>query len=134
MNETKNEVKTKKPVNGLHLPARITGSVWVVLILIINLAYLLDGLKNNGYHFTPPEDYLAVATLVFLYIGLAGLVTAFWKTLPGIILSVIGFLGAALFLIIDPKLNFNLIALIVILIPTILYIGYWQEVRAKTKK
>jgi len=134
MNKTKNEIKTKKSYSGLRLAARITGSVWVAFILIVNIAYLLDGYKNNGNHFAAPEDYLAVATLVSLYIGLAGLITAFWKTLPGIILSIIGFLGAGLFLLIDPKLHFNLIAFIVIFIPTILYIGYWQEVRAKLKK
>lgn len=134
MNETKNEIKTKKSFSGLRRAARITGSVWVVFILVVNVGYLLDGYINNGNQFATPDDYLAVATLVSLYIGLAGLIIAFWKTLPGIILSSIGFLGAGLFLLIDPKLNFNLIALIVIFIPTILYIGYWLEVRAQAKK
>lgn len=129
-----NEIQTKKSLNGLRLAARITGSLWVAIILFINIGYLLEGYHKNGNHFTAPKDYLGVATLVFLYIGLIGLVVAFWKTLQGIILSIIGFLGAALFLIIDPKLNFNIIALLVIFVPTILYSTYWWETKNQVSK
>ena len=134
MNETKNEIQIKKSINGLRHAARITGSLWVAFILFVNIGYLIEGYHKHGNHFNAPEDYLAVATLVSLYVGLAGLIIDFWKTLPGILLSVIGFLGATFFLIIDQKLNFNIIALIVIFVPTILYSAYWKEMKNQVSK
>ena len=125
----KNELVKKKPFNGLHLAARITGLIWVSVILFFNIGYLFEGYQNNGNQFVVPDDPLAVLTVLSLYVGLAGLILAFWKTIQGVILSSIGFLFAALFLILDPKLNFSFIALVVIFIPTLLYFAYWRETR-----
>jgi hypothetical protein len=129
MEENKGSNQVKKSSNGLRLTARITGTLWVAVIVFINIGYLIEGYNKNGGHFVPPKDYLGVATLVTLYIGLTGLIIAFWQTGLGTLLSITGFVAAAIFLIIDPKLNFSIIAFLIILIPSVLYLAYWWDTK-----
>lgn len=110
-------------IKGLLIIARITGTIWVLLYLFGFAGYFAEGLKKNG--FSAPKDWLGVATLVFLLLGLAGLVVAFWRQGAGVIISVSGFVLAAIFLICDPELNFSPVFLIIFL-PSILYYAYWK--------
>jgi hypothetical protein len=122
------------PLMAIRLTARILGTIWVTLILSIAIGYFMEGIERNGGEFKVPTDWLGVAVVLFLMIGLAGLIVAFWREGAGVLISTSGFSLSALFLIINPKLHFSLFFFILILVPSMLYLVYWLGLRNFQKK
>ncbi len=117
-----------RSLKQLRLAARITATVWTLFCLYMFVGYMMEDIQRNKGVLTSSTDWLAVATVVSLFIGFIGLIIAYWREGIGALISLIGFLLGALFLIIDPKLTFSFIYFI-ILLPTILYFIYWNEKR-----
>ena len=115
-------------LKGLRLAARISGTLWVLFCLLFLIGYLMEGIQRNGGQFAMPGDWIGVATEVFIFIGLGGLILAWWWEGVGGLVSLIAFVLAGLFLILDPELKFSFIFMF-IFIPTILYLGYWWNIR-----
>lgn len=111
-------------MKGLRLAARITGTLWVLFCLLFLIGYLMEGIQKNEGKFRIPTDWLGVATEVSIFIGLGGLITAYWREGTGGLISLVAFVLAAVFLIADPELTFSFIFLFLFL-PTILYLAYW---------
>lgn len=114
--------------NSLRLGARITGTLWVFFCLFGLIGYLIEGIQKNDGKFKMPSDWLGVATEVFIFVGLGGLIVAYWREGTGGLISLIAFILATVFLIADPQLNFSPIFFILYL-PSFLYLGYWRESR-----
>jgi hypothetical protein len=125
------EVETSRevtPLKGLRLAARIAGTLLVAFCLLFLVGYLMEGIERNEGKFAIPGDWMGVATEFFIFVGLAGLIVAYWREGTGGLISLIAFILAAMFLIADPELTFSFIFLF-IFIPTFLYLGYWWGVK-----
>jgi hypothetical protein len=114
--------------NSLRWTARIIGTLWILICLLLFIGYYLEGLQRNSGTVQTKPDILGIFVLVCMAIGLLGLTVAWWNEGLGGIISTIGFLLAGILLIIDPKLNFSPIFLIV-LVPSILYLAYWKDTK-----
>lgn len=125
MNEIINSTG-RNPSKNLRLAARIVGTIWVLILLFIFIGEFIEGhTRNSGAARTPP-DIFGIAIVICLGIGVAGLVIAWWREGLGGLISLLGFVVAGALLIVDPKLNFSIIFLIV-LIPSILFLAYWKD-------
>jgi len=114
--------------NSLRPAAWITGTLCVLFCLFGLIGYLIEGIQKNDGKFKMPGDWLGVATEVFIFIGLGGLIVAYWREGTGGLISLIAFILATIFLIADPQLNFSPIFFLLYL-PTFLYLAYWREIR-----
>ncbi len=112
---------------SLRLTARIVGTLWVLICLFLFIGYSLEGSQRNSGISSQP-DILGIMVVICMGLALVGLIIAWWKAGLGGLISLIGFLLAGTFLIIDPKLDFSPIFFI-IFIPTALYLAYWNETR-----
>ena len=115
-------------LQGLRLAARITGTLWVLFCTFFLIGYLMEGIQRNGGKFKMPGDWMGVATEVFIFVGLGGLIVAYWREGTGGFISLIAFILATVFLIADPELKFSFIFFFLYL-PTILYLAYWWSRR-----
>ncbi len=111
-------------IKGLRLAARITGTLWILFCLLFLIGYLMEGIQKSGGKFVMPGDWLGVATEVFIFIGLGGLIVAYWREGKGGLISFVAFLLSAVCLVADPQLTFSFIFLFLFL-PTVLYLAYW---------
>jgi hypothetical protein len=114
------------PSKSLRLAARIVGTLWILISITLFIGYYLEGLQRNKGTVPTPPDILGIFCVVCMAVALVGLMIAWWNEGLGGLISLIGFLLAGVLLIIDPKLNFSPIFLIV-LVPSILYLAYWRE-------
>lgn len=71
-----------------------------------------------------PGDWMGIATEVFIFVGLGGLIVAYWREGTGGFISLIAFILATVFLVADPQLKFSFIFFFLYL-PTIFYLAYW---------
>ncbi|MEI6577441.1 MAG: hypothetical protein WCO63_14790 [Bacteroidota bacterium] len=116
------ETQKRTSSKGLLTTARIIGGLWVFFCLFGLIGYGMEGYQRTGI--LMPTDWLGFATVVCLLAGLAGLVVAFWRPGPGGFISLTGFTLSAIFMTIDPLLNFSIIFLI-LYIPSAMYLSYW---------
>lgn len=121
-----------KPLNSLLFAARITGIFWIVICLLIIIGYSLENYLKNGI-LIPYDDMFTILSVASLLCGLYGLVIANCYEGIGIIVSFSGFTLFIVFLILEPKLTFNPVSLLIFL-PTMLYFVYWLEARKQLRK
>lgn len=119
-------MKTKDPYAGILWTARVFGTFLVLVTLFIVIGEMIDGYHRNGKLET--FTILQISTFIFWFLGLAGLILAWWKEGAGGILS---FICMVIFLIlviisaiVNPEARFTVI-LFIFLIPSFLYIIYW---------
>ncbi len=119
-------MKTKDPYAGILWTARVFGTLLVLVTLFIVIGEMIDGYHRNGKLET--FTILQITTFIFWFLGLAGLILAWWKEGAGGILS---FICTVIFLIlviisaiVNPEARFTVI-LFIFLIPSFLYIIYW---------
>jgi hypothetical protein len=135
MNEITNNSKKKAPSKGIRMAARIIGTLWVLICLFLFVGYYLEGIKRNAGVPSKPPDIYGIATVVCLFIAFGGLIIAWWREGIGGFISLSGFIIAGVLVIIDPKLNFSIFFFGLLLLPSILYLVYWWEVkRASAEK
>lgn len=119
-------MKTKNQYAGIRWTARVVGTLLVFFTLFIFIGEIIEGYHRNG----KPETFniLQIITFIFWFLGLAGLILAWWKEGAGGIFS---FICTVIFLIlvkvnatVNPEARFMFI-LFIFLIPSALFIIYW---------
>lgn len=125
MNDVTNIPKKRTPSKGIRLAARIIGTLWVLICVFFFVGYYLEGIQRNAGAPSKPPDILGIATVVCLSIALGGLIIAWWREGIGGFISLCGIIIAGALVIIDPKLDFSIIAFAILLLPSILYLAYW---------
>jgi len=73
------------------------------------------------------KDWLFAADLFFAWIGLGGLLFAYWKEGIGGMIALSGYILSSIFIIIDSQLSFYLFIFVIQMIPTSLYLAYWLK-------
>ncbi len=124
MKEDKSISQDYTALKGLRLAARIIGTLWVLFCTFFLIGYLMEGIQKNGGKFKMPGDWMGIATEVFIFVGLGGLIVAYWREGTGGFISLIAFILATVFLVADPQLKFSFIFFFLYL-PTIFYLAYW---------
>jgi uncharacterized membrane protein len=121
-------MKTKSQYAGIRWTARIVGTLLVLFTLIIFIGEMIDGYNRNGKTDLQTFSLLQIITFIFWFLGLAGLILAWWKEGAGGIFS---FICTVIFLIlvkitanVNPEASFSVV-LFIFLIPAILFIIYW---------
>lgn len=122
-------ITKKKFLNRIRWTARITGTFLVAFTVIFGIGVFIDGLKNN----TGSPDISLNINMVLMFliwgIGLSGLVVALWKEGLGGCISFLGFFTMSILNIFNPEAPNKVETLIIFgiwMIPSILYILYWQ--------
>ena len=109
MKEDKSISQDYTALKGLRLAARIIGTLWVLFCTFFLIGYLMEGIQKNGGKFKMPGDWMGIATEVFIFVGLGGLIVAYWREGTGGFISLIAFILATVFLVADPQLKFSVI-------------------------
>jgi len=119
-------MRTKNQYAGIRLTARVIGTLLVLFTLIMFIGEMIEGYHRNGKFET--FNFLQIITFIFWFLGLAGLILAWWKEGAGGIFS---FICTVIFLIlvkvnanVNPEARFTVI-LFIFLIPSVLFIIYW---------
>lgn len=120
-------VKTKPVWLGIiRWTARIIGGVIVLFTLFIFFGEMMEGYHKNGKIET--FNFLQIIIFIFWFLGLAGIIWAWWKEGTGGFFS---FICTIIFLIlvkvmanVNPDARFVNI-LFIFLIPSVLFIIYW---------
>jgi hypothetical protein len=119
-------MKTKNQYAGIRWIARVVGTLLVLFTLFMFIGQMIEGYHRNGKLET--FNVLQIITFIFWFLGLAGLILAWWKEGAGGIFS---FICTVIFLIlvkvnanVNSKARFTVI-LFIFLIPSFLFIIYW---------
>jgi hypothetical protein len=115
-------MKTKNQFAGIRWIARVVGTLLVLFTLFMFIGEMMEGYHKNGKIET--FNSLQIITFIFWFLGLAGLILAWWKEGAGGIFS---FICTVIFLIlvkVNPEARFMAI-LFIFLIPSVLFILYW---------
>lgn len=121
-------MKTQNPYSILRWTARIIGTLIVLFTLMMAIGEMMEGYQRNGKISLGTFSGLQVVTFVFWFLGLAGLIWAWWREGAGGIFS---FICTVIFLIlvnVNSEAQFVYI-LLIFLIPSILFIIYWWLTR-----
>jgi hypothetical protein len=119
-------MKTKDQYAVIRWTARVIGTLLVLFTLLMFIGETIEGYNRNGKLET--YNFLQIITFIFWFLGLAGLIVAWWKEGAGGIFS---FICTIIFLIlvkvnavVNPEARFMAI-LFIFLIPSLLFIIYW---------
>jgi len=118
-------MKTKSQYAVIRWIARIVGTLLVLFTLFMVIGEIID---KYGKTALETFNILQIITFIFWFLGLAGLILAWWKEGAGGIFS---FICTVIFLIlvkvnaiVNPEASFMVI-LFIFLIPSVLFIIYW---------
>ena len=118
-------MKTKSQYAGIRWIARVVGTLLVLFTLFMVIGEIID---KYGKTALETFNILQIITFIFWFLGLAGLILAWWKEGAGGIFS---FICTVIFLIlvkvnaiVNPEASFMVI-LFIFLIPSVLFIIYW---------
>jgi hypothetical protein len=119
-------MKTKDQYAVIRWIARVIGTLLVLFTLLMFIGEMLEGYNRNGK--LESFNILQIITFIFWFMGLAGLILAWWKEGTGGIFS---FICTVIFLIlvkvnanVNPEASFTGI-LFIFLIPSVLFIIHW---------
>lgn len=125
-------MRSKDSYAVLRWTARIIGVIIVAFTLIMFFGSVVEGYYKTGKISLEDFDAVQLATFFFWFIGLAGMVWAWWKEGAGGILS---FAGIVIFLILakvnamtNSEASFTPV-LFIFLIPSALFLLYWWVTR-----
>jgi hypothetical protein len=121
-------MKIKNEFAAIRWTARVFGTLLVLFTLFMFIGEMIDGYQRKGKIDFETFDFLQIMTFIFWFLGLAGMILAWWKEGTGGILS---FISIVIFLIlvkisanVNPDARFASI-LFIFLIPSVLFIIYW---------
>jgi hypothetical protein len=121
-------MRTKNQYAGIRWIARVVGTLLVLFTLFMFIGEMIEGYRRNGKTDLETFNILQIITFIFWFLGLAGLILAWWKEGAGGIFS---FICTVIFLIlvkvnanVNPEASFTVI-LFIFLIPSVLFIIYW---------
>ena len=124
-------MKNTELTNIIRWSARITGTLLVILVLIFFVisTFFISNKEPTGH-----ETYIIISWVV-LGIGFAALIMAWWKEGLGGLISLISLIVFNLLAIFNPieGSGYGFI-LLIILVPSILYLLYWLMKRNMLKK
>ena len=129
MNEISDNSKKKTPSTSLCLTARITGTIWVFFYLFVIVFGYLESIQIKPGHVSQPDDILLIPIVASLLIALTGLIIAWWRAGIGGLISLFGFIIVEVLSIISPKFIFPLPIFAISLLPSILYLVYWWQLK-----
>jgi glycerol-3-phosphate acyltransferase PlsY len=130
-----------KPKNLLAIiirwAARITGTLLVAITLLIGLGEMIDGYINNAG--SSAETFTPLGIIIFITWGvaLAGLVLALWKEKLGGYISLAFYIITYLLTLVNPETPNKgrvYIVFLIFIIPSLLYLLYWQLAKNKPLK
>jgi len=119
--------QSKNTLKGIRLAARITGGIWLSLGLITLLFVIGEGIQSSQRNPNEPIDIFGILIIISYIAGFSGIVLAYWKEGLGGLISFLGIFIAGALLIIDPKLDFNIIFFIIAILPSVLFLAYWWD-------
>jgi hypothetical protein len=121
-------MKIKNEYVAIRWTARVAGTILVLFTLFMVIGEMIGGYQRDGKIGFETFDILQIITFIFWFLGLAGMILAWWKEGTGGILS---FICTVIFLILvkvnanaNPDARFASI-LFIFLIPSVLFIIYW---------
>jgi hypothetical protein len=117
-------MKTKDKFAGLRWTARVIGTLLVLFTLFIAIGEAIDGYHRQGKIGLDSLNSLQIITFIFWFLGLAGLILAWWKEGTGGFLSLIFTIIFLILVLINSDASFSYI-LLIFLFPALLYIIYW---------
>lgn len=118
-------MKTKKQYAILRWTARTIGTLLVVFTLFMATGEMLDGYHRTGRISFETFNGLEIVTFIFWFLGLAGLIWAWWKEGAGGFFSLICLVIFLILVKSNPEAHFASL-LLVFLFPSVLYILYWR--------
>lgn len=128
-------MKNATSISIIRWMARIIGTLMVAFTLIIFIGETLDSYNKHGAAAFDTFDTLMIITFIFWGVGLAGLILALWKEGLGGIVSLVSLIIFIFLVDANPKINVSVsIAVIILLIPSILYLCYWWLTRKSSNK
>lgn len=119
----------KNTIRGICLAAGIIGGIWLGLGLITFLFVIGEGIKSSQRNPNEPIDIFGILIIISFIAGLAGIVLAYWKEGLGGLISFLGIFIAGALLIINPKLDFNIIFFIIAILLSVLFIASWWHIK-----
>jgi len=125
-------MKTRDPYAILRWSARIIGTLLVFFTLFMFIGESLDSYRREGKASLEALNWIMIVTFFFWFLGMAGIIWAWWKEGPGGFLS---FASTVVFLILIPlnsEAGFTPI-LFIYLLPSVLFILYWWLKRTSPK-
>ena len=128
MNEITNNSKKKTPLKNSLQTARIIGTIWISLYLLMIVFGYLEHIQIKPGHDSTP-NYLLIPIVACLLIALTGLFIAWWRPGIGGFISLFGFIIVEVLSLIDPKFIFPLLVFAISLLPSILYLVYWWKAK-----
>jgi len=110
-------------MNIIRWLARITGTLIVVFCLAFFFGYVIEGINKSE---DVPETYNIILFTLW-GISLAALILAWWKEGLGGIISLTGFIIFNILAAVNPVPGASYVfALLIFLIPSILFLIYWR--------
>jgi len=120
-------------LNRIRWIARITGTLLAVFILIFVSLSIVGEVKETGCTYSLAQ----ILTFIFWGIAMLGLLLALWKEGPGGIISLSGLAIMYIAGLFEPEANKKAMLWVVIIlaIPSFLYVCYWMgNKRSQSKK
>jgi hypothetical protein len=114
----------------LRWTARSVGTLLVLSSVIFAGADIIEKHNKHAVFLSNPHTGLTILTVVCFFLALAGLVIALWKEGIGGLIAFIGMLGVVIVILNNPDFNASLM-LLIILIPSLLYLLYWWLAKNK---
>jgi hypothetical protein len=125
-------MKTKDPYAILRWSARILGAVIVFFTLFIAIGESIDSYRKNGSASLEALNWILIVTFFFWFLGMAGIIWAWWKEGPGGFLSLAATVIFLILVPLSPESTFSPV-LLIYLLPSILFIMYWWMKRTSPK-
>lgn len=114
----------------LRWTARSIGTLLVLTSVIFAGADIIEKHNRQAAFLSNPHKELMILTVVCFFLALAGLVIALWREGIGGLIAFIGMLGVVIVILNNPDFNASLM-LLIILIPSLLYLLYWWLAKNK---
>jgi hypothetical protein len=114
----------------LRWTARSVGTLLVLSSVFLAGADIIEKHNKQAGFLSNPHTGLMILTIVCFFVALAGLVIALWREGIGGLIAFIGMLGVVIVILNNPDFNASLM-LLIILIPSLLYLLYWWLAKNK---
>jgi hypothetical protein len=132
-------MKKRNKYAGLRWTARIIGTLLVLFTIFIGTGEMMEGYHKHGKMFLETFSTLTIIEFILWFMGLAGLIWAWWKEGTGGFFSLICMVIFIILAMINPSSDLEsvfvlIIALIIFLLPSVLFIIYWWLTQKSAQK
>jgi len=128
-------MKMKSKYEGLRWTARIIGTLLVLFTIFIGTGEIMEGYHKSGKMFLETFSTLTIIEFILWFMGLAGLIWAWWNEANGGFFSLVCMVIFIILAMINPASEMEFAwVLSIFLIPSVLFIIYWWATRKSVKK